>query len=74
MMKTTQQATRNYARGSLMAFLDDKKNLMWLLGVIRSSGVTGPRLQEVFTALKGYGNPMRYQEAHSACRAQGWLE
>jgi len=73
-MKTTQQTTRDYARGCLRAFLDDKKNLLWFLGVIRSSGVTGPRLQEVFAALKGYGNPRRYQEAHSACQAQGWLE
>jgi len=54
--------------------LEDKKNLNWAVGMVRSSGVRGPRLIEIFENLKNYGNPARYQEALAACREQGWLD
>lgn len=74
MVKSVEDTTRNYARKSLMAFLDGEKTLNWIIGVIRSSGVRGSRLTEIFENLRGYeGNPVRYQEARTACREQGWL-
>lgn len=63
-----------YALGSLQAFLEGKKNLNWVLGVIRSSGVRGRRLYNIFDSLKGYGNSERYHAAISACREQGWFD
>jgi hypothetical protein len=72
-MKTVETATRNYARKCLMAFLEGDKSLNWLLGVVRSSGVRGSRLSEVFDGLRDYGDRGRYEEAAAACRRHGWL-
>jgi hypothetical protein len=72
-MKSVEDATRNYARGALRAFLEDDKYLNWLIGMIKSSGVQGSTLAEIFESLRGYGNGQRYEEAMLACRRQGWL-
>jgi hypothetical protein len=73
-MKDLETWNRNYAKKTLWAFLDGKKNLNWLIGTIRYSRVRGKRLAEIFESSKSYGNPSRYQEALSACRKQGWIE
>lgn len=70
MIKSMEEITPRYARGALQAFLDGKKNLNWVLGMIRSSGVHGQRLSEIFEGEKGYGNSELYREALSACRDQ----
>lgn len=72
-VKTVEIAARNFARGALMAFLENTKNLNWLLGMIRSSGIRGPKLVDIFESLRNYGNRQRYEEAVAACREQGWL-
>jgi hypothetical protein len=74
MVKSPEEGTRRYALRSLMAFLDGEKNLNWIVGVIRESGIRGQRLAEVFERLEEYGDAERYQEALSACREQGWIE
>lgn len=74
MIKSMEITTRNYARGALRAFLEGKKNLNWAVGMVRSSGVRGPRLTEIFENLENYSNPTRYHEALAACREQGWLD
>jgi hypothetical protein len=74
MPKSVEDVTRNYVRGALRAFLEGKKTLNWLVGMVRSSGLKGQRLTEVFDNLKGYGDPARYQEALAACREQDWLD
>jgi hypothetical protein len=73
MAKSTEDVTRNYVRGALRAFLEGKKTLNWVVGMVRSSGVRGQRLTEVFDSLKNYSDPSRHQEAFAACREQGWL-
>jgi len=73
MIKSMEEISRRYARGSLRAFLEGKKNLSWVLGVIESSEVRGRGLSEIFEGQKGYGNSERYRKAFSACRDQGWL-
>jgi hypothetical protein len=74
MTKSVEDVTRNYARGALRAFLEGKKTLNWVVGMVRSSGVKGQRLTEVFDNLKDYGDPGRYYEARTACHEQGWLD
>ena len=74
MTKSPEQATRRLARGSLMTFFDGDKELPWVLGEIKTPGVRGPRLQEVFDSLKDYGKSDRLQEAYAACQTRGWLE
>jgi len=73
MIKSMDEISRSYARGTLRAFLEGKQNLKWVLRVIESSGVRGGRLSEIFEGLKGYGNSERYRKALSECRDQGWL-
>jgi hypothetical protein len=71
--KTVQEALENYARKSLMAFLKGKKTLNWIIGIIRSSGVRGRELEEIFKQLQGYGSQERLQQAHEQCHKEGWL-
>jgi len=66
--------TRPYAKKSLMAFLEGEKNLNWILGVVKSSGVKGEKLKEIFDGLKEYGDPVRYQQAYQGCEKQGLFE
>ena len=74
MIKSMDEVSRRYARGALRAFLEGKKNLNWVLGVIGSSRVRGRGLSEIFEGHKGYGNSERYRKVLSACRDQGWLD
>lgn len=46
-VKPLDVAVRRYAQKSLMALLDGKKNLNWIVGVIISSGVKGGQLKDV---------------------------
>lgn len=59
MIKTVEEATRNYAYKSLRSFLEDEQNLKWLREVIESSGARGAALAEVFESLRGHGNHQR---------------
>lgn len=74
-IKTAEETTRNYVHGSLLVFLEEGRDLKWLLKVIGKSGVedTGTTLAEIFAGLRGHGNRQRYEKAESACRQQGWL-
>lgn len=73
MIKTADEAVYNYASASARAFLEGKKNLNWLLGMIRGSGVQGARLAEIFEIFRDYGNRQRFEEAVLACRQEGLL-
>ncbi len=72
-IKTAEEANRRYALGSIRAFLDDKKTLNWVLGIIKSPGVRGQRLREVLNRLQDYRNTERYYEIFSVCRDRGWI-
>lgn len=71
--KSPEEAARRYAQNSLRAYLEGRKNLNWIMGVIRTSGVRGSRLVEAFERLRGYGDPVRYLQAKRACEDQGWM-
>ncbi len=72
-VKSPEETTRRYAQNSLRAYLEGQKNLNWIIGVIRSSGVRGSRLVQVFERLRDYGDPVRYLEAKTACEDRGWM-
>jgi hypothetical protein len=73
MIKSVELTTRNYARNSLRAYLEGEKNLNWAVGVIRSSGVRGPALAEIFNYLKDYSEMVRYKEVYLACKKLEWF-
>ena len=74
MVKSIEEATRRFARGSIRAYLEGQKNLNWILGMIRSSGVRNQRLLEIFETFKGYGSTERYHAVLSACRDKRLLK
>jgi len=74
MKGNVEKATRNYARGALRAFIEGTITINQAVGMVRSAGVRGNRLDEIFQHLRGYGNPDRYQEAFDKCRQQGLLD
>lgn len=72
-IKTVEEADYNRVSGSLRTFLEGTQPLKWLLASIRSSGVHGTRLVEIFVNLRGNGNQQRFEEAVLACRQEGLL-
>ncbi len=63
------------ARGSLEAFLDGKKELNWIKGSIKNSGVLNYKgmLKEIFDGLRRYSELARYQNILKECQKEGWL-
>jgi len=74
-VKPLEEYVRRYAQKSLMAFLEGKKNLNWIKGVIRVSGILRrkEKLKMIFYQLKGYGDPSRYQAILEECKREGWM-
>lgn len=72
---------RNYAKKSLMAFLDGGKYAAdrkprtpkWLIGVLLSSGVKGEELVEIFNQLRDYGEKELFERAWEICKVNGLL-
>jgi hypothetical protein len=70
-----EEVDRESVRGSLEAFLEGKKDLNWIKGVIGKSGVLQRKgeLQGIFDELRVYENLRRYQEILEECKWEGWL-
>ncbi len=61
------------AKSSMTAYLDSKKNLDRILGVIRGSGLRRELLMRVFEELESYGRKDRWERALEACRRKKML-
>ncbi len=75
-MKTVQETmenTENYARKCLMAFVEGKQTLNWIIGVLRRSGLRGRALEEVFQRLQGFGDSERLRQVREQSQREGWL-
>ena len=74
-IRTMEEIDRRWVRGSLEAFLDGKKDLNWIKGIIGGSGVLQRRgeLQGIFDELGVYENLPRYREILEECQRAGWL-
>ncbi|OGE26009.1 hypothetical protein A3C26_01240 [Candidatus Daviesbacteria bacterium RIFCSPHIGHO2_02_FULL_39_12] len=75
-IKTIEITTMRYVRGSLEAFLDGKKELNWVKGTIKNSGILNYKgmLQEIFDGLRRYSKLTRYQSILKVCQKEGWLK
>ena len=51
---------RNYAKRSIQAYLEGVKELSWVLGVIKSSGVPSAEIIEMMETLRTYGPETRW--------------
>jgi hypothetical protein len=75
-IKPIEKIVMRYVRGSLEAFLDDKKELDWIKGTIANSGVLNHEgmLQEIFDGLRRYASLPRYKKILEDCRKEGWFK
>ena len=71
--RSLEETTRRYTQNCLRAYLEGKKNLNWVVGVIRESGVRGARLADIFERFRDYGDPHRYHQVKKACEDQEWI-
>lgn len=68
-----EERARSYTRGCLLAYLEGKKNLNWIVGIVRSSELRGSGLGQIFYELRNHGDPERYHAVRLACQNQGWM-
>jgi hypothetical protein len=63
-LPSTEEVQRRRVMGCLEAFVEGKRDLKWIKGVIRWSGVLERKgeLQEIFDELRFYENVPRYWE------------
>ena len=73
--RSMEEVDKERVKGSLEAFLDGKKDLNWIKGVIGKSRVLQRKgeLQGTFDELRVYENLPRYQEILEECKGEGWL-
>ncbi len=57
----------------MIAYLNSKNSLKWILGVIRSSGVRRQLLLMVFEETASYGERRRWEEALEACKKRNYI-
>jgi len=53
-------SSRKYAQRSIQAYLEGLKELPWILGVIRSSGVPLSEVIQMMSTLRGYDSEPRW--------------
>lgn len=65
-----------YVRGSLEAYLENKRTLNWIKGVIQKSGILEYKglLREILDGLVHYRETHRYREILKESLRMGWLE
>ena len=73
--RSTEKVVRERVRSSLEAFLEGKKDLDWVKGVIVASEVLHRKgeLQGLFDDLRAYKHLSRCQEILEECQREGWL-
>ncbi len=74
-IRSIEKIVMRQVRGSLEAFLDNKKNLNWIKGIIEKSGVLCYQgmLKEIFDRLRGNNTLSRYKEILEECKKEKWL-
>jgi hypothetical protein len=76
MVKVTseKESTRRWVEGSILAFLRGRKNLNWVIGIIRNGGINRKELGDLFSTFrKDYCEKTRFQELEKKCRQSGLL-
>jgi hypothetical protein len=71
-VKSTPEATRRYVRKSTMAFLEGEKDLKWISGVLRHSGLAKEPTMAILLPLRDYGDPNRAQALFSWLGSSDW--
>jgi len=80
-VKDVETLTRNYAKKSLITFLEDGKytkdkkprSLNWIIGIIKSSGVKEEKLKKIFSELENYGDRDLFKLVLEKCKKESLL-
>ena len=74
-VKDTETTTRNWVEGSIRkAYMRRKKDMEWVLGIIRDANLSKEKLAEIFNELSSYyGTDSRFQELQVKCKELGLL-
>jgi hypothetical protein len=67
-VRTLQQTTERYVKGSVEGFLEGQRDLKWISGVLLRSGLPKQPTLQVVLPLMTYGDPAR------AASLSSWLE
>jgi hypothetical protein len=71
-VKSTQEATRQYVKKSAMAFLEGEKDLKWITGVLRHSGLAKEPTIVILLPLRDYGDASRREALFSWLESSNW--
>jgi len=77
-VKSSEEIVKRYVMGSMDCYLRGEKNLKWVIGVIRSSGIRKTVLQDLFSAYRtttfqGLEKNTRFQELDKTCKQLGYI-
>ena len=62
-VKSNEEISKRYVRGSMDCFMRGEKNLNWIVGIIRSSGIRKDILKNLFSIYhENYAEKPRFQE------------
>ena len=75
MVKSAIDATKKYVLGSIDAYMREDKNLNWIIGVIRSSGLPKSELQKIFVSYRGnYASNSRFIELDNEVKRLDYIQ
>lgn len=66
-------AAKRYLRGSIEAYLEGKKNLNWITGIVKTNYISREILTEILSRLTTYGDRSRYLSLRKECEKMGLL-
>ncbi|MGA3193003.1 MAG: hypothetical protein ABSD73_10915 [Candidatus Bathyarchaeia archaeon] len=77
-VKSAEQIVEKYVMGSMDSYLRGEKNLNWVIGMIRSSGLKKTVLQGLFSIYQStpFQDPRKntlFQELYKACQQHGYI-
>lgn len=73
-VKSPEETVKRIVMGSVFCYLREEKNLNWIIGIIRSSGLRRNVLQDLLSIIhKSYAQNTRFQELEKKCKELGYF-
>ena len=73
-VKSSEEITKKYVMGSMDCFMRGEKNLNWIVGIVRSSGLRKDVLKAVFSSYhETYAGKPIFQELEKKCKELGYI-
>jgi hypothetical protein len=73
-VKSLEEISRRYVMGSMDCYLRGEKNLNWVIGMIRSSGIGNTALQDLFASYRQtYAENTAFQELEKSSKQLGYI-